>query len=82
MPLDRREAMQADGWPKMAFIEPRVANDATNWWAPNHAYVEALFTAAAFEVKQRPDHEFYSCEPMGTFESQDLERMLGAVGLP
>jgi tRNA (mo5U34)-methyltransferase len=82
LPLDQREAMQAAGWPKMAFIEHKVANDATNWWAPNHACVEALLRAASFEVKQRPEHEFYLCAPVGSFMSQDLERMLAARPRP
>jgi tRNA (mo5U34)-methyltransferase len=76
LPLDERNAMRSPGWPKMAFIEHKVANDATNWWAPNHACVEALLRAAAFNVVQRPEHEFYLCEPDGVFESQDLARML------
>lgn len=75
--LDARDAMLADGWPKMAFIENKVANDATNWWAPNHACVEALLRSAAFKITDRPEHEFYLCEPVGTFEGQDLQRMLG-----
>jgi tRNA (mo5U34)-methyltransferase len=76
LPLDQRDAMLAPGWPKMAFIERKVANDATNWWAPNHTCVEALLRSAAFKIIDRPEHEFYLCEPVGTFESQDLQRML------
>lgn len=78
--LDGREAMRDPGWPKMAFIEHRVANDATNWWAPNHACVEALLRSAAFEVIDRPEHEFYLCAPTGSFESRDLDRLSSAVG--
>lgn len=77
--LDRREAMREPGWPKMAFIEHRVANDATNWWAPNHACVEALLRAAAFRVVQQPEHEFYLCEPTEPSESQDLDRLSSAI---
>lgn len=78
LPLDGRDAMRDPGWPKMAFIEHRVANDATNWWAPSHACVEALLRAAAFKVIQRPEHEFYLCEPTEPFESQDLQQVSSA----
>ena len=34
------------GWPTMAFIEHRFAGDPTNWWAPNHACVEAMLRSS------------------------------------
>jgi tRNA (mo5U34)-methyltransferase len=77
--LDDRDAMLDPGWPKMAFIEHRVANDATNWWAPNHACVEALLRSAGFEVIARPEHEFYLCKPIATAAKADLERIGEAV---
>ena len=40
--LHDRAQMQADSWPKMAFIEKKMAGDLTNWWAPNHAAIEAM----------------------------------------
>lgn len=63
VPLDDREQMNAAGWPKMAFIERRLADDPTNWWAANHAGVEALLRSAGFAVVDRPAHEVYLCEP-------------------
>jgi len=78
--LDYREFMCETAWPKMAFIEHKIANDATNWWAPNHACVEALLRAAAFRVVNRPEHEFYLCAPTEPFEAQDLARMRGTIG--
>ncbi|HEU4603251.1 MAG TPA: hypothetical protein VFS24_14855, partial [Steroidobacteraceae bacterium] len=77
--LDDRDAMLDPGWPKMAFIEHRVANDATNWWAPNHACVEALLRSAGFEVIDRPEHEFYLCKPIETAATADLERISEVV---
>jgi tRNA (mo5U34)-methyltransferase len=79
LPLEEREAMLAQGWPKMAFIEHKVANDPTNWWAPNHACIEALLRAAAFEIVARPEHEFYLCRPRDLHESIDLQRLLSTV---
>lgn len=81
--LDERERLQEPGWPKMAFIERRVAGDATNWWAPNHACVEALLRSAGFRVVDRPEHEFYLCEPTADprhLDLRELERVLATVG--
>ena len=61
--LGERELMTLDGWPKMAFIERYLEDDPTNWWAPNHACVEAMTRAAGFTVVARPGHEIYLCEP-------------------
>jgi tRNA (mo5U34)-methyltransferase len=58
-----REAFAKPGWPKMAFIEREFAGDPTNWWAPNHAGVEALIRSSGFRVTARPGHEIYLCEP-------------------
>lgn len=80
LPLDQRSALLDPGWPKMAFIEHRVANDATNWWAPNHACVEALLRSAHFEIIERPEHEFYLCKPVPEERRADLDRVLAIVG--
>jgi tRNA (mo5U34)-methyltransferase len=61
--LDERNEMTRQGWPCMAFIEHALANDPTNWWAPNHACVEAMVRSAGFRVTARPGHEIYICEP-------------------
>jgi tRNA (mo5U34)-methyltransferase len=63
LPIDEREPMLEPGWPKMAFIEHRLSRDPTNWWAPNHAGVEALLRSAGLAVLERPGHEIYVCEP-------------------
>jgi tRNA (mo5U34)-methyltransferase len=61
--ISQRDKMQQDGWPKMAFIEHRLAGDVTNWWAPNHAGIEAMFRSCGLKVTHRPGHEMYICEP-------------------
>jgi tRNA (mo5U34)-methyltransferase len=63
MPLLERDAMAERGWPKMAFIEKKVANDPTNWWAPNHAAVLAMLRTSGLRVLAQPGHEIYLCEP-------------------
>jgi tRNA (mo5U34)-methyltransferase len=65
LPIDRREALLDPGWPKMAFVERRLAGDPTNWWAPTHACVEAMARSAGLEVVERPGHEIYVCRPAG-----------------
>ena len=61
--IDARNAMLAPGWPKLAFVERRLADDPTNWWAPNHACVLAMLRSAGLEVVARPGHELYVCRP-------------------
>ncbi|HEX2492414.1 MAG TPA: TIGR04290 family methyltransferase [Steroidobacter sp.] len=75
LPLDQRETMRHEGWPKMAFIEHRVAGDATNWWAPNEPCVEALLRSAGFQVISRPEHEFFLCKPVSTPAHTDLAQL-------
>lgn len=58
-----RDAFLEPGWPKMAFIEHELAGDVTNWWAPNHAAVEAMLRSSGLRVTGRPGHEIYLCEP-------------------
>src|SRR3954454_8473608 len=58
-----RELMLEAGWPKMAFLEHHFAGDPTNWWAPNHACVEAMLRSAGMRVTSRPGHEIYLAEP-------------------
>jgi tRNA (mo5U34)-methyltransferase len=58
-----REDFTAPGWPKMAFIEHAFVGDETNWWAPNHAGVEAMLRSSGMRVTGHPAHEMYLCEP-------------------
>ena len=62
-PIHEREALRDPGWPRMAFIEHRFANDPTNWWVPNHAGVEALLRSSGMTVRSNLGHEIYLCEP-------------------
>ena len=47
----------------MAFLEHHFAGDPTNWWAANHAGVEAMLRSAGMKMAGRPGHEIYLCEP-------------------
>ncbi|MGH8503919.1 MAG: TIGR04290 family methyltransferase [Gammaproteobacteria bacterium] len=81
LPIDGRERMRKPGWPKMVFIEQRLADDPTNWWAPNHACVEALLRSSGFRVSARPDHECYLCEPHGAAHERHDEELRAAANL-
>lgn len=59
--LNERHDMLDPGWPKMAFIENRLNDDPTNWWAPNHAAILAMLRSCGFKVTHRPGHEVYIC---------------------
>jgi tRNA (mo5U34)-methyltransferase len=61
--FEDRELMLHPGWPKMGFLEHHFAGDPTNWWAPNHACVEAMLRSAGMKIVSRPGHEIYFCEP-------------------
>lgn len=61
--LDQREHMLAEGWPKLAFVENRLAGDPTNWWVANRACVEAMLRSSGLRVVARPGHEIYLCRP-------------------
>jgi tRNA (mo5U34)-methyltransferase len=60
--INQREIMLEAGWPKMAFIENKLADDPTNWWAPNGACIEAMLRTCGFNVNHKPGHEIYICE--------------------
>jgi tRNA (mo5U34)-methyltransferase len=69
--LDKRSKMAEPGWPTMAFIEHRLAGDPTNWWAPNHACIEAMLRSCGFEVAARPGHEIYLAKPASPASPRD-----------
>lgn len=78
--LKQRERLLAPEWPKMAFVEHRLADDETNWWAPNAAAVEAMARSAGLEVLEHPGHEIWLCRPRATFAHEtELRAATGAV---
>lgn len=61
--LEEREILLDEKWPKMAFVEGRLAHDPTNWWVPNASCVEALLRSSGLDIVANPAHEIYLCEP-------------------
>jgi tRNA (mo5U34)-methyltransferase len=79
-----REQLQAPHWPKMAFIEHKMAGDRTNWWAPNHACIGAMLRSCGLRVVARPAHEMYLCEAdeqLRQSQAWNQSEYLSAVGL-
>ncbi|NLX07788.1 MAG: TIGR04290 family methyltransferase [Phycisphaerae bacterium] len=83
-PIEHRDPMTEPGWPKMAFIEHRLAGDPTNWWAPNHACCEAMLRSSGLTVIARPGHEIYLCKPADDYRRDEsnptLIELLSATG--
>lgn len=79
LPFDEREELLAPGWPAMAFIEHRFAGDPTNWWAPDHACVEAMLRSSGLEVVARPGYQLWLCRPHGVPQPvrDELDAALG-----
>lgn len=77
--IDERERLTSAGWPKMAFLERSLAGDPTNWWAPNHACVEAMVRSAGLEMIARPAHEVYVCR-RGATGSPHIQELDAAIG--
>lgn len=61
--FNERERPHERGWPKLAFLEHRMAGDPTNWFVPNHAACEAMLRSAGMRVLGHPMDETYLCEP-------------------
>ena len=55
------EHFDRPAYPKLHFVEHRYADDATNWWIPNRACVEAMLRSAGFEITGHPEEEVFVC---------------------
>ena len=59
------ECVNGPDWPKLAFVEGRLAGDPTNWWLPNRAAIIGLLRTAGLRVAAQPNSETYICAPSG-----------------
>jgi tRNA (mo5U34)-methyltransferase len=82
--IDECGLMHQRGWPKVAFVEHRLAGDPTNWWIPNHAGVEAILRASGMRITERLPHEMYLCEPdpkhLSDVSTWNAAELLSATG--
>jgi tRNA (mo5U34)-methyltransferase len=56
-----RERLLEPGWPRMSFVERKLASDPTNWWVPNASCCEAMLRASGVRLIAQPGHEIYIC---------------------
>lgn len=80
----KREVMKKDAWPKMAFIENKLAGDPTNWWAPNHQGIISMLRSCGFKVTAMPEDETYVAEKDAALKTSldtwNYSEYLSAVG--
>ncbi|WP_300438995.1 TIGR04290 family methyltransferase [Christiangramia sp.] len=80
----KREIMKTDAWPKMAFIENKLAGDPTNWWAPNHQGIISMLRSCGFKVMEMPEDETYVAEKDSGIETSlgtwNYSEYLSAIG--
>lgn len=78
LPFDERHQLADPAWPSMAFIEHRLADDPTNWWAPSPAALEAMIRSTGLRVAERPGYEIWVCERDTPFaHARELGRATG-----
>ena len=79
LPIEGREALVEPSWPKLAFVEGRLAGDPTNWWVPNESCVESMLRSCGLDVLERPGYQLWVCRPRGMPERvrEELEAATG-----
>ena len=78
LPFEQREQLADPAWPSMSFIEHRLADDPTNWWAPSPAAVEGMVRSTGLRVVDRPGYEIWVCErDAPSAHSSELDRATG-----
>jgi tRNA (mo5U34)-methyltransferase len=76
--LDESDRLLEPGWPGLAFIERRIADDPTNRWLANAAAVEAMLRSCGLRVVDRPGHEMWAAERDQPFRHhRELRRATG-----
>lgn len=84
--IHERQALLKEGWPKMAFLEHRLAGDPTNWWAANNAGAEAMLRSSGLRIVGHPGREIYLCEPdpqnPSSAHTWNRTELLAATGQP
>lgn len=80
----KREIMKTDAWPKMVYIENKLAGDPTNWWAPNHQGIISMLRSCGFKVTDMPEDETYIAEKdqnlKSSLDTWNYSEYLSAVG--
>jgi tRNA (mo5U34)-methyltransferase len=72
-PLNEREPLLRNDFPKLAFFEHRWAGDRTNWFAPNAAAVEAMLRSGGMTRIRRLAEETWLAEKPADDEAARVE---------
>ena len=84
MHINDRDDMLKPGWPKMAFIEHKLNQDPTNWWAANKPGVQAMLRSAGLRPVKEAGDEIFICEKDMSLNPAvydwDLSEYLSATG--
>lgn len=64
-PFSERAVFDRPAFPKLHFIEKSYSADATNWWLPNRACVEAMLRSSGFDILSNPEKEVFICRRGG-----------------
>ena len=64
-----KDIFERPEFPRMYFIEQKYAGDATNWWIPNLACVEAMLRSSGFEILQHPESEVFVCRLVASVQT-------------
>lgn len=62
-PITETAMFEHPRYPAMFFIEQSYVGDATNWWVPNEAGMEAMLRSAGLAIDEHPAREVYFCSP-------------------
>lgn len=83
LPIEDLAPLLQPGWPRLAFVERRVAADPTNWWIPNRAALVAMLRSSGFEPVQRLHESAWACrvaadrEPDASLRRDELAAVRG-----
>ncbi len=80
-PFGELRAFDDPGFPRLHFVEKRLASDPTNWWIPNRACTEAMLRSAGFAIVAHPEGEVYVCR-RGERGSEAALEPVPAVSVP
>jgi tRNA (mo5U34)-methyltransferase len=61
LPIQEQEIFGDPRFPAMYFIEGSYAGDATNWWIPNRAGMEAMLRAVGLRIERWIPNEVFYC---------------------
>lgn len=81
LPFARRDQLSGPGWPRMSFVERRLAGDPTNVWVPSPSCVEALLRDVGLQVQAHPARELWVCRRRAELPARIAAELSAAAGV-